>query len=68
MTAPQMVPPSSARSRMSAGTLVARLGQRRNTERQARRHQLLERDPQAFAAQLMRRAEALARKIDEVRR
>lgn len=67
MTARQMVPRSSARSRLSAGVLVARLAQRRNTDRQLRRRQLLEHGPEAYAAHLLRRAEDLARRIAEAR-
>lgn len=67
MTAPLIVPRSSARSRLHAGVLVARLSQRRNSDQQARRRQLLEHGPEAFAAQLTRRAEDLQRKIAEAR-
>lgn len=67
MTARQMVPPSPARSRLSAGVLVARLAQRRSSDQQLRRRQLLEAGPDAYVAHLVRRAEDLARKIAEAR-
>lgn len=58
---------ASARGRVNNAVLNLRLCQRRNSDHQARRRQLLADDPQAFAEQLRQRAAELAERIEGTR-
>lgn len=58
-----IVAAASARGRNNAAVLNLRLCQRRNSDHQARRRQLLADDPHVFAEQLRQRAAILDQQI-----
>lgn len=62
-----IVATASARGRINTAVLFLRLAQRRNSDHQARRRQLLADDPHVTAEQLRRRAAILAEKVERAR-